>query len=239
MHACACSILFLDEPTTGLDATTSSSVLALLKRLAEVRHLWDVLVFMSLPLALLKRLADGRHLWHVVVSVPAQTVVTHIHVNVRCMDSTFEYKQHTHTNVLTFIGRIMAQHVCFPYTQLHSHTSVLTPSGCSMAELSCSPSISRASRFLICLILWLSWAKDSLYTTGLQKRYALSDTHSRYSLLPDFSKQRANNALRACKRGMLCLIFTLDTLFCLTFPSKGLIMHYGPAKEVCCAWYSL
>ena len=42
LHPCAYthnSVLFLDEPTTGLDATTSSSVLALLKRLAEVRRL--------------------------------------------------------------------------------------------------------------------------------------------------------------------------------------------------------
>ena len=31
---CVCAVLYLDEPTTGLDAATSMSVLRLLKRLA-------------------------------------------------------------------------------------------------------------------------------------------------------------------------------------------------------------
>jgi ABC-type glutathione transport system ATPase component len=38
-----CSILFLDEPTTGLDASTSMNVLRILKRLSLVNFAYSVL----------------------------------------------------------------------------------------------------------------------------------------------------------------------------------------------------
>lgn len=76
--ACSPKLLIADEPTTGLDVTTQSTVMNLIKDLADQRQMATVLITHDLALA--SEYCDRivvMHAGHVVESAPTHTLFTH------------------------------------------------------------------------------------------------------------------------------------------------------------------